>query len=750
MNFKFEIKNQLGYAREGKVSLDGFSFTTPNFVVPINKKIITEFQPFLSKIIKISNDPQDKMKKYLAGLKLDSYLSINSSNHKSDIKGNAVESDASGSLELLHPFFSETKKLWGFDTENQKGNKIPNQCDDPDSIQILNENFPNSNLPYYDDYQYASLDTRLNLYEELLFPKNPDQKYIIEFKFTKKQPYLKRIIEWIQKNQKSIVGIKIDDIFANLMNFNLILDWIFKLKSKLPFDLLWVVGGQIFPQDYALATYLGFDLIDTRKLLLWGIKGLYISDNGRKWIREIKYPQCPCSACQSLSKHLPAAGKESIEIRRLILQHNLQAAFAELWRIKEGISDKTLRTYIEAKIHVNPLSASMLRVIDRQYGDRVNKRYPLIGSNSIKCIGVESYSRPEVVNFINRVKSEIIPAKKYVMVVILPCASKKPYSDSKSHQFFQKSIKRSSQKLYSQIHQVIITSPLGVIPREIESIFPAAHYDIPVTGEWDPIEVETTAECLVSWLKKYDNLDEINIIAHVSGGYRESCKRAINQLNESLNVSVHMDFTLPDNYNESPSSKNSLLYLSDKIREIAEEIKNQSKIEPKTEISKISKALNTLTSDEIVIRATLDYQLGKGAGDLITDMGAIRIKGKNPNFDDILVYDGAGKIKVGRLYADSGFIKLAPRGAELIIEHSRNKIVIDDEVLRGTTVFRPILHDLDRNSHPGDEMIVVNKTNQYLGVGELIQNPEDILNSRKGWVCKLRKKVKTSKTKSNK
>ena len=36
----------------------------------------------------------------------------------------------------------------------------------------------------------------------------------------------------------------------------------------------------------------------------------------------------------------------------------------------------------------------------------------------------------------------------------------------------------------------MITSPLGLVPRELEDLWPAAHYDIPVTGDWDADELE--------------------------------------------------------------------------------------------------------------------------------------------------------------------------------------------------------------------------------------------------------------------
>ena len=35
----------------------------------------------------------------------------------------------------------------------------------------------------------------------------------------------------------------------------------------------------------------------------------------------------------------------------------------------------------------------------------------------------------------------------------------------------------------------MVTSPLGLVPRELEDLWPAAHYDIPVSGEWDEDEL---------------------------------------------------------------------------------------------------------------------------------------------------------------------------------------------------------------------------------------------------------------------
>jgi archaeosine synthase len=44
----------------------------------------------------------------------------------------------------------------------------------------------------------------------------------------------------------------------------------------------------------------------------------------------------------------------------------------------------------------------------------------------------------------------------------------------------------------------MVTSPLGLVPRELEELWPASHYDIPVTGEWDGDELELIHKCVKS------------------------------------------------------------------------------------------------------------------------------------------------------------------------------------------------------------------------------------------------------------
>ena len=42
----------------------------------------------------------------------------------------------------------------------------------------------------------------------------------------------------------------------------------------------------------------------------------------------------------------------------------------------------------------------------------------------------------------------------------------------------------------------MVTSPLGLVPRDLEEVWPAGHYDIPVTGDWTRDEINRVTKMI--------------------------------------------------------------------------------------------------------------------------------------------------------------------------------------------------------------------------------------------------------------
>jgi archaeosine synthase len=54
----------------------------------------------------------------------------------------------------------------------------------------------------------------------------------------------------------------------------------------------------------------------------------------------------------------------------------------------------------------------------------------------------------------------------------------------------------------------MVTAPLGLVPRDLEDLWPAAHYDIPVTGDWDEDELSIIQRMLSRLVERvgYSNI----------------------------------------------------------------------------------------------------------------------------------------------------------------------------------------------------------------------------------------------------
>src|SRR3989442_12245444 len=92
----------------------------------------------------------------------------------------------------------------------------------------------------------------------------------------------------------------------------------------------------------------------------------------------------------------------------------------------------------------------------------------------------ESLTRPEIVRFRRRIRERYGKPPSARVLVLPPCSARKPYSTSRSHRRFRDAILASADP--SAGHEVIVTSPLGLIPRELERFYPPGADDIPGPG----------------------------------------------------------------------------------------------------------------------------------------------------------------------------------------------------------------------------------------------------------------------------
>lgn len=232
------------------------------------------------------------------------------------------------------------------------------------------------------------------------------------------------------------------------------------------------------PHRIALLTYLGVDLVDTTEGLLRAAAGQFLdpvlgpSDASAARAEGA----CPCEACASdppgsLEDHARATYRRAMSEAR---------AAARQGRLRE---------LVESRLTSEPTLAELLRYADRDLAGLLEERAPVTGEATRNYVLAEAHRRPEMARFRQRFIERYRPPPSKSVLLLVPCSKTKPYRSSRSHRRFAGALEGLPS--LERLHVVSISSPIGLVPRELEDVPPARHYDIPVTGDWTDPERES-------------------------------------------------------------------------------------------------------------------------------------------------------------------------------------------------------------------------------------------------------------------
>ncbi|WP_440953064.1 archaeosine synthase subunit alpha [Methanococcoides sp. FTZ1] len=473
------------------------------------------------------------------------------------------------------------------------------------------------------------------------------------------------------------------------------LERIIEIRENAAPDTALYVPNLCTPANAATLIYLGVDIVDNTRAVVAGYNDIYLTTSGNYFVDSMNELPCRCDACAPITlellKELPKA-----ERARILTKHNCNMLEAEIALTRERIRSGNLREYVEGQCRTEPWLAALLRLADDQY-DYMEEHAPLARSNQLLATTSESMTRAEIVRFARRIQERYTPPETDILV-LLPCSAKKPYSISNSHARFIKALGKNRR----YVHEVIITSPLGIVPREIEITYPAAHYDTVVTGYWDAEEIKWVSSCLSEYLSKNKYS---HIIAHVEEAYREICEIV------SKELGIEIIYTSTGNV----TSHESL----DKLKNTLSEIVSVGEFRQ-----------NKPRSD--LMRAIADYQFGKGAGELLVPEKA-KIKAPFPKHQVFME-----KKQIATLIPQYGTLALTIDGTRLLAASDKFKdytVTIDDFLPRGS-LLAPGVIAAGENIRPGDEVIVTGS--KAIGVGRAMMNGKEMVASTRGIAVDLR------------
>ncbi|MFY9717112.1 MAG: DUF5591 domain-containing protein [Thermoplasmata archaeon] len=234
--------------------------------------------------------------------------------------------------------------------------------------------------------------------------------------------------------------------------------------------LLWAPRVAL-PHRIPLLLYLGVDVVDTVQGRVEAARGAYLTSTfGAVDASTIRRESaCSCAACTadppgSADAHVVDQYRRAISEARAALRAG------------------RLRELVESRLTAEPAMAEMLRYADRELGPLLEQRSPVAFTEARTYVLAESHRRPEMVRFRRRLLERYRPPPSKSILLLVPCSRTKPYRNSRSHRRFLGALEGLSG--LERLHVVSVSSPIGLVPRELEDVPPARHYDIPVTGEW--------------------------------------------------------------------------------------------------------------------------------------------------------------------------------------------------------------------------------------------------------------------------
>ena len=488
------------------------------------------------------------------------------------------------------------------------------------------------------------------------------------------------------------------------------------LKSQISQDSALYAPSLALPENVAMLVYLGIDVFDDTRTEIAAYSDQYLTAAGRFYLDSLTEFPCKCKVCASLTPEELRAFPKA-ERARFLAAHNLEALKAELALVREKIREGSLREYVEGQCRVRPWLTALLRLGDFEYA-YLEERTPTFRQNQLLANTSETLTRVEVQRFAKRVQERYSPPDLDILL-LLPCAAKKPYSISQSHQKFMLAL----GKYRKFAHEVIITSPLGIVPRELELTYPASQYDTAVTGHWDEEEKTWVSGCFEAYLTKHHYKA---VIAHVDGAYREICERVGKKLG------IEIIYTAK----EGLTSQTALSNLKNTVEVLcrAEDFSRKSR--------------NSEEEKKDLMRAVAGYQFGKIGELLFGKTGKISVKGRFPKYQLF-----SEKKQLATLVPQYGMLALSLEGAELIVKSSDGMIYhitenitgniadsnyvvqIDDFIPRGS-ILAPGVVAADLGIRPNDEVIVLGK--KALCVGRALMSGKEMIEASRGVAVALR------------
>lgn len=563
-------------------------------------------------------------------------------------------------------------------------------------------NAPQFNVELFEflELQLERTDGNLGHTSSLILPKDP----------------LESIFQWIRKtwpsDMKNCVLLSGENEFIEHIDYNKcekfyvinsalqlyqnpkeFIKHILRINESLAYDSIIYLPSVAQPVNIALLVYCGIDVLDTIQAVLAARNNIMLFPTGNIKVKELKNVPCFCPSC---SKITDLSGLNFSHI----LEHNYYMMYQEMQLVRNAIAQENLRRLVDLRVGTSPHLICHLRFL-QQDGDKfLEKRTSLFQRKTLYVTTLESAHRSEIIRFQDRVLNRYHKPSSANVLLLLPCSMKKPYSLSQSHRKFRDAI-FSSKNPYC-VHELILTSPIGLVPRELEYIYPASNYDIPVTGTWYADERCQIQYLLRAYLKKnrYDK-----IIVHLSEEMTSFIKDVIPN-------GIFVTIT------GSPSS-------AEAVEQLSTIIERETVSIPKVSGKK-------RWFENLLSLASYQFTLPL-ADSLLKDC---TVTGKYPY---LKIIDSSG-VQLAMTTERRGFFSLTLAGGKRLLSHNKYVVYLSNDFVLKGSVFVPGILTADSTIRRGDEVLLIQEK-ELRAVGVALMNGEEMMKRSRGEAVKIRHKA---------
>ena len=309
--------------------------------------------------------------------------------------------------------------------------------------------------------------------------------------------------------------------------FGTLVDMIIAAKKNIPPDRPLHLFGAGHPFMFSLAIALGCDMFDSAAYALYARQDRYMTNTRTLRLREIEYFPCSCALCTRTN---PADVQNMTKLKRqeFLARHNLYVSMTEIKRVKQAIAEGRLWEHLKTQSLGHPALFSALKRLGK-YTEYIETQSPVSKSSGLFFYDAVDLTRPEVLRHANRLKDRYTPSKKAETLLLLPQTRTKPFHKSREQTRIIKGIEHELRDKKSSVHICTYAAPFGVIPLEIDEIYPLSQHEVALPLDYKTIKY--VAEQVGNYIRRSRYVkvillnDTENWGTQIASTVRRVCKR---------------------------------------------------------------------------------------------------------------------------------------------------------------------------------------------------------------------------------